>query len=483
MKNKIKKLLYLSIVILTVGCDFLDEDPESIINSANFYQTESDAIAATNAIYDYMTVGTAGIFDEEFGGIFFNDFWVFKDILSDNCFETITSAEYKDLSEFKFTASNIRIELYWEDLYKTINAANIVIDKVPEIDMDDLKKNHLVSEARFIRALMYFEAVRLFGDVPLFLHETSSIEEATIARTDKMEVYSAIIDDLEFSSSNLSNGYRVGNGRPVPLACKALLAKVYLEMGEYQLSANHAEEVIVSGEFMLWPDFANIFKIENMNSGEIIFAANYSGTQSQGFKPNQYHVRLLPTEIYDPIRNEGPQNAWGWERPTDELYNSFTPLDRRRDVTFIKSFRYSDGSTINFDSHIGKFWDQEVEPEGNNTDSDVIYLRYADVLLMYAEALNETGNTPQAITLINQIRSIHGLMPPITVTSQADVKTQIIHERTMELTLESVRFFDLRRWGMLDQAMQDAGRSSFNSATHAYLPVPLSEINANPNID
>lgn len=114
---------------------------------------------------------------------------------------------------------------------------------------------------------------------------------------------------------------------------------------------------------------------------------------------------------------------------------------------------------------------------------NVVLMRYADVLLMYAEALNETGSTALAIPFINRVREVHGFMPPITASTKEAVKAQLIHERTMELTLESVRFFDLRRWGMLDQAMQAAGRSSFNSATHSYLPIPLSEINSNSNVN
>ena len=294
------------------GCsDFLEEVPKSVINSETFYKTESDAVAALNAVYDYMTVGTLGIFDDGFGGIFFNDFWVIKDILSDNCEETITSPEYQDLSEFKFNPDNIRIEFYWEDIYKTIFASNVVINRVPLIDMDSMKRNHLVSEARFIRALMYFEAVRLFGEVPLLLKETSSVKEASISRSKVSDIYKAIVDDLKYSSEHLSDSYRVGNGRPVPMSCIALLSKVYLEMGEYQLAADNAEIVIGSGEFKLWADYADIFKLENMNQGEIIFAANFSGSLSQGFKPNQYHVRLLPTEIYDSSRGEGPKNEIG----------------------------------------------------------------------------------------------------------------------------------------------------------------------------
>ena len=120
-----RKLFILFIIpFLVVACDFLEETPESVINSATFYKTEGDAIAATNAIYDYLTVGTEGIFERGFGGIFFNDYWVFKDILSDNAMETIVSQEYRTLSDFGFTAENERVELYWQDIYQTVNAAN-----------------------------------------------------------------------------------------------------------------------------------------------------------------------------------------------------------------------------------------------------------------------------------------------------------------------------------------------------------------------
>lgn len=487
-------LALILVMISSTGCsDFLEEVPKSVINSETFYKTESDAVAATNAVYDYMTVGTLGIFDDGFGGIFFNDFWVFKDILSDNCEETITSPEYQDLSEFKFNADNIRIEFYWEDLYKTIFAANVVIDRVPLIDMDPIKRDHLVSEARFIRALMYFEAVRLFGEVPLLLHETSSIKEASIPRSKVSAIYDAIVDDLKYSSLHLSSNYRVGNGRPVPLACFALLSKVYLEMGEYELAADNAEIVIDSGEYELWADYADIFKLENMNEGEIIFAANFSGSLSQGFKPNQYHVRLLPSEIYDPTRGEGPQNAWGWERPTDDLLNSYTPLDRRAEVTFINSFTYSDGETISFDDHIAKFWDQENEPEGNNTDTDVIYLRYADVLLIYAEALNELNSGPNEIAYdaINQVRArarFNGtetldILPDLEGLSYQQFKDAILLERRWEFVMEGHRYHDLVRMGKLEEKVNGSGKENTTALSHhVLLPIPQREINLNPQL-
>lgn len=488
MKKRIG-LLAVTISVLS-SCNFLDENPESSINSATFYETESDAEAATNAIYDYLTVGTEGIYDTGFGGIFFNDWWVFKDILSDNCTETSTSQEYRTLNEFSFNASNERIELYWQDLYKTINAANVVIDRVPLIDMDEMKRDHLVAEARFIRAMMYFEAVRFFGDAPLILHEIVDVEDAYVARSPKAEVYEAIVSDLEWSRDHLSSTYRVGLGRATPMACTALLSKVYLEMSEYALAAEEADAVISSNQYPLFQDFAELFKLDNANSGEIIFAVNYSGTLSDGFKPNQYHVRLLPPNLHK--NGEGPKNAYGWEVPTDDLYNSFDPQDRRKEVTFITSFTYSDGETVTFDPHISKFWDQEKEPLGNNTDMDVIYLRTADIMLVYAEALNEINNGPDATAydMINKVRKrarFDGtteltILPDLSGLNYQQFKDAILEERRHELVMEGSRYHDLVRMGKLVERVTVAKPSATPQAFHVLLPIPQRERNLNSKL-
>jgi starch-binding outer membrane protein, SusD/RagB family len=490
--KKLATVFFIQVVLLT-SCDFLEENPQSVINSGTFYKTESDAVAATNAVYDYMTVGTAPIFDPNFGGIFFNDYWVFKDVLSDNCTETITGPDYGTLNEFSFTAENVRIELYWQSIYQTVNAANIVIDRVPLIPMDEARRDHLVAEVRFIRAIMYFEAVRLFGDAPLILHETVNLTDAFVPRSPRASVYEAIIEDLEWSRDHLmTTGDRVGMGRATPIACTALLSRVYLEMGEYDLAAENAKTVIESGKHPLFNDFAKLFKQENANSGEIIFAANYSGTQSQGFKPNQYLVRLLPPHLYDKKLNEGPQNAWGWEIPTDDLYNNFDPQDRRREVTFISSFTYSNDSVATFRPHIGKFWDQEKEPLGNNTDMDVIYLRTADIMLIYAEALNEINNGPdaKAYEMINAVRKrarFNGtteldILPDLSGLNYEQFKDAVLQERRFELVMEGSRYHDLVRMGKLVEKVSAAKPFATPKDYHVLLPIPQRERNLNTNL-
>ena len=483
--------LFLMIVLGLPACNFLNEEPDSLITSANYYRTEADAVAATNALYDYLSVGTDFLWDPKFGGIYFNDFWVFKDLMSDNVVENLASIEYRNISEFKMTSENVRIEYYWQDLYKTISAANIVIDKVPAVAMDQEKKDHLVSEAKFIRAMMYFEAVRFFGDVPLIIKPVTNLEDAYTGRTPLAEVYDQIIMDLEDAESDLSTGYRVGQGRPTPFAASALLARVHLEIGNYQEAADYANHVITNGGYQLWPNYADIFKINNMNSGEIIFAVNFSGTLSQGFKPNQYHVRLLPSGLDK--NGEGPENAHGWETPSDDLYNSFNPLDQRRAVTFITSFTYSDGSTETFDPHIAKFWDQVAEPRGNNTDSDVIYIRLADILLVYAEALNELNNGPtaEAYAAINQVRARarfngtveQSILPDLGGLDYQSFKDAVLDERRLELVMEGSRYHDLVRHGKLIEKVTSSGKPNATPKDfHNLLPIPQRERDLNPNL-
>jgi len=486
------KLLIIPVLFLSfASCDFLNEDPKAIITTSNFYQTEEDAVAATNALYDYLTVGTEAIFDPSFGGIFFNDWWVFNDLLSDNTKEVSTIMPYRNISEFNHTPDNERFEYYWQDLYKTINAANTVIDRLPGIDFNEMRRTHLISEAHYIRAMMYFELVRSFGDVPLITQEIIDVSDSYVPRSPKADIYEQVIDDLEFAEQNLSTTYRVGNGRPTPLAATALMARVYLYMEEFDLAAQKAKEVIDSGEYELWEDYADIFKIANMNQGEIIHAINFSGSLSQGFKPNQYLVRLLPPGLEQD--GEGPENAQGWERPTDDLYDSFDNNDRRKEVTFIESFTYSDGSTVTFDPYFGKFWDQEAEPRANNTDMDVIYIRYADILLIYAEALNEVHNgpTPEAYDAINQVRRrarfngtiYQNILPDLSGLSYQDFKDAVLRERRWELVMEGSRWGDLVRTGQLVETVNASGKENASpSEAHNLFPIPQRERNINQNL-
>jgi hypothetical protein len=196
--------------------------------------------------------------------------------------------------------------------------------------------------------------------------------------------------------------------------------------------------------------------------------------------------------IFTDKNGEGPENAFGWEIPTDDLYNSFDPQDRRRAATFITSFTYSDGETVTFDPHISKFWDQEDEPLGNNTDMDVIYLRTADIMLVRAEALNEINNGPDAVAyeMINKVRKrarFNGttdlaILPDLSGLNYQQFKDAILEERRHELVMEGSRYHDLVRMGKLVERVEAAKPSATPQAFHVLLPIPQRERNLNPKL-
>src|SRR5690606_21928189 len=248
-------------------------------------------------------------------------------------------------------------------------------------------------------------------------------------------------------------------------------------------------------------DFSSLFNGENENNNEFIFELQFKTADATSNNSTRLHAFVGDWSI----------GGWGGIAATMNIVNEMKCEgmiasnglydNRLYGSLYFRDPFYNDPNTNQMH---GSTWDELMMETYENTNDNAVYfrkwlpnyvwnnsyvgvnvvlMRYADVLLMYAEALNETGATPQAITIINNVRAVHGYMPPITVSSQAEVKKQIIHERTMELTLESVRFFDLRRWNMLDQAMQAAGRNNFSASSHAYLPIPLSEINSNSAIN
>lgn len=496
-----KKLFHIFIVIFLFslqGCSFLDEEPTSLITDANYYKTESDAIAATNAIYDFLSIGTDYLWSEGFGGVFFNDFWVLQELCSDNATTTLSSPDYQQLSDFQFNASNQRFENLWKDMYQVINCCNTVIDRVPECDMDDDKLQHLIAEAHFWRGAMYFELVRLFGDVPYLDKATTSLENAYPIRTENEEIYTHILADLDFAESNLLTTYREGLGRPQPLTAKALKARILLTRGvnsgdndDLLEAADLADQVISSGNYILWDDYADIFKIANAHSGEIILGINFSGTLSQGFKGNQFLVRLLPPGL--DLNNEGPTNAHGWEVPTTNLVAAFADHDRRKDVTFISSYTYSSGHTEYFEPHFAKWWDAEAEPRGNESNADYIYIRLAEMYLIKAEALNEANNGPtqQAYDAINTIRerarfdgtNTYDILPDLEGLSYEDFRMAVLDERQREFAIEGHRWYDLTRFNQLKQKVEDSDKENATpGANHNLFPIPQRERELNTNL-
>jgi len=228
----------------------------------------------------------------------------------------------------------------------------------------------------------------------------------------------------------------------------------------------------------LEPQFADIFKIKNANQGEIIWAVNFSGTLGEGWNTSQILVRLMPTMKSD----VGSKNGQGWERPTDALYNSFADNDARKAATFITEFEGEEFKG----PYISKYWDQEAEGGRANgeSDADFIYLRYADVLLMYAEVLNEINNGPttQAYNAINQVRNRAKLANLTSGLAYQNFKDSILQERQWEFVMEGQRWYDLIRHGKLKEKVENAKEGVIVNDWNNLFPIPQSEIYYNSNL-
>lgn len=484
MKTIYNCLVLMSALILSISifsCEkFLEENPAGNITVDNYYSNETDAISAVNSIYSYLNSISTG----STAGVYHSTFWVTVGLASDEMEnEQIFAPDFDQLSTFTYTPENNALKEVWAMHYKTITIANIAIEKIPGIDMDQALKNRLVGEAKFLRGLMYFNLVRMFGEIPLMLKE----DEPLMPRVEMTEnIYRQIIEDLKDAEGVLPSNYPVGNGRGRATvgAARSLLAKVYLTIQNWSEAASYAKKVIDSDEYELWEDFGDVFKLSSRNGKEAVFSVGFgdAGGAIIFWEVGQFQVRLLPPEL----SAEGVINAQGWQVPTENLYNTFDSGDRRREVTFLTEINGKDGS-FEIRPYIQKFWDRGAEPKGNESSNDFPVIRYSDVLLMYAEALNEMGDTEGAHVYINMVRKrarFDGTeyidrVPDYVGLSKETMREAILKERRMEFVAEGHRWFDLVRTKTLELRVPVA-KSGVNPTDKHYLfPIPLHEIDLN----
>ena len=510
MKNIFSKIFLAGVAapLLMAGCSgFLEETPLSNLTDKNYYQTQEDAEGAVNAIYECVGIGSVGFWvgtgnaNTPYGGTFYNNFWICQDLFADNA--THDNAVYADFDNFGLYERDDKVKELWYSFYRAINTANTAIDKIPEIDMDATLRTHLVAESRFWRGLLYGELAKIWGDVPLRLHASTSVDELfLVEREDRVAVLDQALTDLQFAIDNLTTGYRDGYGRPDATMATAVYAKVSMikaavtgDREAWQNAADYAETVIKSEKYDLFPNFKDNFIIANKHGIESVVSINYGGDD---LWKSQFNVSLLPPEIrtYSPSGTEGPENANYWIIPTDNLYDSYADGDTRRDATIMKSFTYSDGSTLVFEGtakynqYFCKYWDTSVELGGKNSDQNYPYMRYSEVLLIYAEALNELNNGPttEAYDAINKVRDrafqdngsgAHDL----SNLSYTQFRKAILDERRWELVLEGSRWFDLVRLSEnFTATIKQTKPQSYVEDKHKLFPIPQYERQLNDKI-
>lgn len=485
-----KKIFSLGAILCLLGAqfmtscsDFLEEPPQGNLTQEDFPSTESEALLATNAAYSTLR-----------NWFYHSGGYPILDVMSDDAYKGSNPNDQESnvgpYDNFQMTASQDGLDRWWSSLYEGIRYTNVVIEKVPGISMDAAKQANYLAQAKFLRALYYFDLVRAWGGVPLVTVSAPPLREP---RATADEVYALIIDDLTFAIANLPNQNELEAndvGRATKGAANALMAKVYLFRQDFAKAEQFALDVIQSNNYALDPDFGHTFSIFGQFNSESIFEIGAIGKEGSDNGGNQYG------------NNQGvrgtPNKGWGFNRPSIDLQNSFEPNDPRKDQTIIflgetldgvliqgdgntPDITYSDPPTNSIIKEI-ECYNQKVWVPGTSTlegwGHNRRLIRYADVLLIAAEALNENNKPADALVYLNKVRErarqgIAGVLPDVTEMDKMLLRELIWKERRAELAMEGHRFWDLVRTGRAEAVLGPLG---FIKDKNELLPIPQSEI-------
>ncbi|QOG04468.1 RagB/SusD family nutrient uptake outer membrane protein [Flavobacterium sp. MDT1-60] len=468
---------------LFVSCADLEVTPTSFVTEDNYFKTQDDAIASVTAVYASLSL------DPGEQSLFGRNLYFLTDMATDYASAGVsaTNPQVRALSSLTHDATSDRVQVAWRQIYAGINRANVSIDNIPKVAGTDAVKNRLILEAKFIRGLLYFQAVRLWGGVPIVLHEPTSIQLESLKskRASVEEVYTQIISDLKDAEGLPSTYPATDAGRATSGAAKAILAKVYLTKKDWPNAIAKSREVINGGYgYALFESFGDIFAKAKKNGKEHIFSVqfepNQAGNGSSGstFQATSF-TGFTATEPADIISDVAL------------FYDIFAAGDLRRDVTFAKQLpNPATGTLYTFPKPIfKKYLDLTNLATPSNVAINFPLIRYADILLSLAEAINEQGApTPEAYELINQVRR-RAFGKPITIPdatvdlsglNQVTFRAAIQEERKKEFMQEGQRWFDLVRWGTLVTEIKKVTAKNSVSERNNLYPIPQSERNIDP---
>ena len=482
------KLKYNLIAIALLGfsfsscSDFLEQNPQTDLSENDFYKTADDILSAVNGVYSSLQEGDI-----------YGNWYVFGEIPSDNTRNQLSGSvtTQNEFDQFYIDTQNSMIANFWKAAYKVINRTNTVLGRIDGIEINTELANRYKLECKFIRALMYFNLVRVYGDVPLVLKEISISESYDILREPKENVYNQIIADLK-EAQDLPVSYSTAeDGRATQGAAKALLADVYMTLHKYAEAETILAEIINSGRYSLLENtpgslnidgYKNVFSPVNHNSKEGIFEIQFlKGGYGEG---SNYANNFAPENSGTNVVAVG--GTGGNNIPEMDIYNAYEEGDLRRD--FSMSLGYYDNRKNNEwveSRYVCKFMD--VPYQNNDASNNYPVIRYADVILMYAEALNQNGKTAEACKYLNMTRR-RGFGYQTTETSPVDLQTtdkaqfalMVEQERRVELAFENHRWFDLIRTGRAVEVMKSKGFSL--NETNLICPIPQKQIDVNPKL-
>ena len=512
-KNIIAAML-LSVVTLTSCNGWLTEPAPGITGLDDFFSNGQTAIQATTAAYVPLMW--------EYSGTYYNE-WFIGDIMSDDALkggQTVGDmADVYDMSNWKTNTNNGLLLEYYRAQYQGIGRANLALEQIPNMStdsiMNDRMQKRLLGELHYLRGYYYFRLVRAFGGVPKVDFVILSSDKWQQPRASADEIYDFIIEDLTLANEYLwtKSEYSVEDlGRATKGAAQAMLLKVNLYRENYAEAKMWGDSIIASNEYDLTSNYGINFTLAGENNIESVFEIQYMEEPTSDYGEGNGFTRGTFTTIMTRSRSSQLGGGWGFNKPTQNLYNEYELGDPRRDLTI---FNPSDSQIDNPEEEIylgtrylnrKTMWmelDNSIPSLTHNSRGPLNskQIRYADVLLMHAEAACHTGNLAEAKNSLEIVRSRarnmsseNDVLPEFPYGSytdnQSDLLEAIRHERRVELAMEGHRWFDICRWGIAKEIMDaykatetpecQAQMAEFIKGKHELLPIPSKEIELNP---
>jgi len=503
MKNIIKIFIVVAVIVSTViscGDEFLELEPVSNLTEASFFRTESDANAALASVYDML---------QKYGG-WENEYITKLEWLPVGDMVMEESPADRAIEGLEWDAGNERFSRVWRQHYTGIARANTVIDRIGDVEAPQANKDLIEGQAKFLRGLFYFTIARYYGDAPLLTSEPTAETDFNVSRSPVSEIWAQIESDLTDAVAKLPNTWDDANlGRAKKSSALALLAKVHLYQNEWANAITRSEELINLGIHSLEPNYRDAFRQTNEHNDEDVFSVQYRDTNTGGWGEGRdghfLAQRAAPRGVgaeFAPFggwSNWVPATHWVEDIERDAVADTIVdqryygqiigPGEKHPDIEFTMPDTVPAGFSSTGFIHT-KWWFGASPNNAQYSGQNIPVFRYAEVLLNYAEALNEEGRKDDAIAAINEVRARAVLDPLPNTLTQGEVLDVIFQERRIELFWEQSFFSDLNRRGRALQFILDNRPNVADLPTDApYLqqnpilfPIPLSEIDNNPNM-
>lgn len=513
--NDMKKhlILFSSLTLLALtSCDsWLLEPTPGVTKLEDFFTVGKTAIQTTNAAYVPLMW--------EFSSTYYPE-WFIGDVVSDDALKGGQSfsdmADVYDLENFKTNANNGLLLDFYRAQYQGIARCNLPLTQIPSMETDDdmtpAVQSRLIGELKFLRAMYYFRLVRVFGGVPLVTAPVESKESWKQARATSEAIYAQIISDLTDANACLwiKSKYSLTDlGRATKGAAQAMLLKANLYMHNYAAAEIWGDSIIASDEYSLTTNYNDNFTLAGENGPESVFEIQYMEDPTSDYGEGNGYTRGTFTPILTRSRSSKLGGGWGFNKPTQNLYDEYEAGDPRRDSTILNPTD-AQIETPEQEIYLGsRYLNRKyamMNPDGTfyklthatRGPINTKVIRFADVLLMYAEACCENDHLTKAKDALEKVRARArgnaAILPAFPYGSYTDTKddlrTAIRHERRVELAMEGHRWFDLCRWGVAKQVMDayKAGETAeaqshmatFILGKHELFPIPSKEIDLNP---